>query len=98
MIVNDLDVVGVVLSPPETHAPLIVDPNAMPASPIAVQPLQSVAWRDAEIVEALGGVQRHEPPQHDALEVSRKSSHARAREETLGIAVGTGRDHRGIIT
>jgi hypothetical protein len=94
VIVNDLNLVGVALSPPETHAPLIVDPNAMLASPIAVQPLQSVAWRDAEIAEALGGVQRHELPQHDALEVSRKSSHALAREEALGIAVGKGRDHR----
>jgi len=50
VVINDLDVVGVPVKPHKTHAPLIVDANAVLSSAVAAQSLQPVArWHTQEI-------------------------------------------------
>jgi len=56
VIVDDLDVVGVPVLPAEADPPLIVDANAVLTGAVTLELLQSVARRDAEIVELLGRV------------------------------------------
>jgi hypothetical protein len=69
VVVADLDGVGVAALPPKADAPLVVDADAVLASPVAGELLEPVAWRDAEVGERLGGVEDEELPEGAALEV-----------------------------
>ena len=51
MIVNDLNVAGTFSRPYETDAKLVIDPNTLLTCTIAYKCLQSVSWRDSEIVK-----------------------------------------------
>jgi hypothetical protein len=93
VVVNDLDIVGVAVSPPEADAPLIVDADAVLAGSIAPQLLQPITRRHPEILEALGGIELGELAQHDPVDDRRKPPARRPREETLGLTVGEAPDH-----
>ena len=46
MVVNDFDVVGIAISPRETDAPLVVDPDAVCSCTVALQRFQMIPrWR-----------------------------------------------------
>ena len=60
MIVNDFHVMGISLAPDETNAPLVVDANAVPSGAIALEHLQPIAWRHAQIEKLNGGIQHVE--------------------------------------
>lgn len=60
MIVDDANFVGLGLGPTKYDPPLLVDPNAVEASPIASQGLQAVSRRRPEIGESMCGVQHIE--------------------------------------
>jgi len=47
VIVNDLDVMGVTILPPEAHAALVVDTNTVLATPPTLEFFQAVARRDS---------------------------------------------------
>ena len=51
MIVYDLNVVGIAISPSEANTPLVVDSNAILAGPIAPEFLQAIGWWHAKISE-----------------------------------------------
>ncbi|MDX2051507.1 MAG: hypothetical protein SFV15_03890 [Polyangiaceae bacterium] len=57
MIVDDLDIVSVGVSPAETDAPLVVDSNAMLADAVACELLKAVSGRNTEIEKTGGSVQ-----------------------------------------
>ena len=61
MIVENLDVPGVAITPDETEPPFLVDANAMLAKPIATKSFQPVAGRDPQIVEAASRVDCDQP-------------------------------------
>jgi len=44
VIVDNLDVVGVAVSPAETDAPLVVNPDAVLTRTIPAQLLEPIAW------------------------------------------------------
>ena len=54
MVVDDVDEVGVSLAPCEDHPILVVDPNAVLASTIALQGFESIRGRNTQVVEACG--------------------------------------------
>jgi hypothetical protein len=56
MIVNDFHVVSISVLPIKADPPLIVDPNAVLAVPVAVKLLQSVS-REGQIAQAGGRIQ-----------------------------------------
>jgi hypothetical protein len=93
VVVNDLNLVGIAILPPEADAPLLVYANAVLAGSIAPELLQSIPRRHPEIVELLGRVYRHKFAQHRALETRRIASDGHASEQTLGIAIGETVDH-----
>ena len=80
MIVHDRDIVRVAVLPTKADTPLIVDPNAVLASAIALAFFEAIAGRNAEIVELFRGVYGHELAQHGPLEVGRKPSDGLASE------------------
>ena len=51
MIVNDLNFVGISVSPNEADAPLIIDSNAVLALAIAAQAFEPVSSRSGQIAE-----------------------------------------------
>ncbi len=57
MVVDDLNVVRVAAAPSETDPPLVVDSDAVLPAPVALERLQPVARRYAQVVQALGGVE-----------------------------------------
>ena len=74
MIVNDLDLMRIAVLPSKANAPLIVDPNTVQPSALPSQLLQSVARRNAQIIESLGGIDDDQLAQHGALELARISA------------------------
>jgi hypothetical protein len=51
VVIRDLDFVGISSLPPETKAILLVDPDAVLASPAAAQPFKTIPWRNREFEE-----------------------------------------------
>ena len=55
VIVGDFDSVCVVPFPSETYPVLVVDADAVLASPITFQRFETVAWRESQFFETRGG-------------------------------------------
>jgi hypothetical protein len=51
MVINDLHVVDISLSPGEANPPLVIDPDTMLFLAVAFQSLKPVAWRDLQVLE-----------------------------------------------
>ena len=51
VVVDDFDIGGPFLSPGETDAPLVIDPDGVLATTVASQRFEPVCWRRAQIVE-----------------------------------------------
>jgi hypothetical protein len=94
MVVNDRNLVGIAILPPEADAPLLVHANTVLAGAIAPELLQSIPRRDAEVVELLGRIHRHKFAQHRASKIRRIASDWLPSEQPLGVAIGEGVDHR----
>jgi hypothetical protein len=60
VIIDDLYLVSVALSPLETDAPLIVDSDAVLTLTVTVQFLQAIAGRDTQVLQRLRVVQHYE--------------------------------------
>ena len=57
MVVADLNVFGLVVSPFEADAPLFVDADGVLAFAVALECFELIAGRDAEIIEFVGSVE-----------------------------------------
>jgi len=51
MVINDLDIPGVLVAPDKADAPLVVDADAVLPFPVAFQRFKAVAGRGTKIVE-----------------------------------------------
>ena len=98
MIIHDFDVVRIRILPPKADSPLIVDADTVLPRAIAFQLLKSVAWRDAEVVECLGGIHGNQLPKHHPSQLCGVPPHWLAAEQARGISVGEALDHRDNIT
>src|SRR5262245_26011345 len=96
MVVDDLDFVGMALTPDEADPPLVVDADRMLAAPIALQRLQPVAGRNAKIIETDRVVEKTQLAQSNGLNVARKAAAAKARPDRGRFLVAEARDH-GVI-
>lgn len=93
MIVNDLNLVRVTVVPTKADAPLIVHANTVLAGPIALEFLEPIAGRDAEIIQNLRCVYGDEFAEHGPQELSGKSTYRLALEEGFGVSIGEALDH-----
>jgi hypothetical protein len=93
VIIDNLDLERIAVPPPEADSPLVVDANTVLACSAPAQFLQPIARRHTKIVKRLSGIECDELSEHHALKLRGEPSHACPREQSLGIAVGEGRDH-----
>jgi hypothetical protein len=68
VVVDDLHVEGISSPPHETDTPLVVDSNAVLALPLALEFLETVAWRNAKVLNRPSAVQEQELPPGHTLE------------------------------
>jgi hypothetical protein len=57
VIVDKLDVLGIIANPAKAESPLAVDADAELSSAISLQSFQSVAWRHAQIIQCRRSVE-----------------------------------------
>jgi len=67
MIIRNMYVVRVGISPGEAYSELIVDPDAVPAFPVAFQFLEPVRRWDLQIAQFPGTMDHEKFPQSDSL-------------------------------
>lgn len=72
MVVRDPDGVGVRLFPYKTDPPLVANPNAVLAGPIAFQGLQAVPGRRQQVLQNVRLIQIQELPARGPLDVRGK--------------------------
>jgi hypothetical protein len=68
MIVDDLNLVCVPLAPNKTEPPLVVDPDAVLSSSIAVQGFQTIPRRSNQVSQFRSAVQLPKLPARDMLD------------------------------
>jgi hypothetical protein len=92
MVIHDLDVIGVTLQPDKTHAPLIINANAVLAFAVALQRFQSVPRQRPKGPDIRRSVQHSKFPQRLPLD-GLESAHRFPPEKMLGIRASKGTDH-----
>jgi len=74
MVVRDLDLESVALTPNEANPPLVVDPDAVLAPAVTRQLLQTVTRRDLQIPQDIGSFQDPEIDVGPSLNIWRQAS------------------------
>lgn len=93
MIIDNFYVIGVSLSPEETHAKAVVYPYAVLAAPISFESFQAVA-RQGEIVESPGVMNLNQLPSCGLLDLL-KSWNGASIEHCLGVRISERPYHSG---
>jgi hypothetical protein len=86
VIIDDLDLARVAIMPYKTDSPLVVDSNAVPASPIAGELLEPVSRRNPEILQRLRVVQHRELPTRDILDAPKPRTALAVKERLRVLA------------
>lgn len=96
VVVDDFDVIGSILSPAETDAPLHVDTDALGALPVAFEGLQVIARGHAEILQEPSSMEVEQLPPGRPFDRS-KASDVLIVEERLGILAPERPDHGDMV-
>jgi len=72
---------------------LVVDPDAVLPGSSACQSLQSIAWRDPQLLKIVRGVQDEQLSLCPTPDLRWQSGSSLAPEDPLGISVGATLDH-----
>jgi len=95
MVVGNLDIECLTVSPYKAYPPLIIDADAVLALAVARQGFQPVARRLAQVVKSLGGVDRQELGSGSLLNLRRQPANGIARKDRSGAFVAERLDHAG---
>jgi hypothetical protein len=98
MVVYYLDIVRIAAVPAKTDAPLLIDADAVPASPVALKRFQPVAGRHAQLVQGSRGVEYPELAQSRPMHLRRQMPRPDAMEQPFGVFASERPDHVWIIT
>ena len=93
MIIDNLDVRRTVFRPSKANPPLVVDPDRMLASSILGQRLQTIARRNSQIVELLGGFKGFKLPASHRKYLNRKALRTKPIKNRLSDFVLEASDH-----
>jgi hypothetical protein len=93
MVVDDLDIMGVVTGPPEADAPLFVNPDAHLSGSTALQCLEPITRRVPQVVQSPRSVELAQLPQCTLLDVARKPSAGLSMPDALGLFAPERSDH-----
>jgi hypothetical protein len=97
MVVDDFHVEGVALPPHEADAILIIDPDAVLALALALQRLQPVSGRHAQIIQRHRGMQQKELLERPHSQIGGNPSASSRLPKQLRIRVPETRYHVGIL-
>ena len=87
MVIGNLDVVGVTITPLKAHAPAVIDPKAVLSCSVPRQLFEAIGRGDLQIRERMGIVEHAQLPQSDLLDVRWQPSGALADENLLGLTI-----------
>jgi hypothetical protein len=74
MIIDNLDIPRIVISPHETNPPLIIHANAMLSGAPSGQRLQVVAANRRQIQETFGSIEHHQTPVSRLLDIAKPAA------------------------
>ena len=87
MVVDNLDVVGVTISPCKTDSPALIDPNAVLSHSIPPQLFQAIGRGYLQIVEGTSVVEHAQFTQGDLLDFGRQPTGALTGEDRLCVTI-----------
>src|SRR5699024_8734132 len=93
VVVNDLHLLRSDVRPHEPDTRLVVDPDAVLSVPIALEGLEPVSGRDAEVFERLRGPHLTQRAQCNPLDPRIDRSHAFTTPQPFGLLVAERSDH-----
>src|SRR6266851_7730209 len=96
VIVNNLNVEGIVIGPAEADTPLLVDPEAHLSGTVTFQHFEPVARRVPQIVHGPGSIELAQLPQGPILNLPRKFPTAPPVPNALGFLAFERPDHLGV--
>src|SRR5271170_3906570 len=76
VVIGDLDLIGIAVSPSKAHAELIVDPNAVLTFAVVAQRLQPVTGRNSQILQSSGRVKHGQLLLRGISQIGRRHSPA----------------------
>jgi hypothetical protein len=92
MVVSDLHVEGISLTPPKADSPLLVDTDAVLASPVALQCFEPIAGRNTQIEEGASTVEVQELAPRHPLDGT-KSPNVSVVKQSLRVTAPKASDH-----
>ena len=98
MIIDDLDVKGVTVTPLETDPPLLVDPNAVLALSTTLQTFELIRARNRKVFQVSSRIQLLQLHQCALLNVTRNTLGVLATPHLVGFLATKGFDHGPILT
>ena len=87
MVVDNLDVVGITISPGETDSPVLIDPNAVLSHSIPCQLFQAIGRGYLQIVEGTSVVEHAQFTQGSLLDFGRQPARALTGEDRLCLTI-----------
>jgi hypothetical protein len=93
VIVDDLYIVGIAISPSEANSPLVVNANAVLAHPLASKSLEPIAGWHSQVLGSRRCIQHSELPERHILHIPPEPADGLAAEQALGIPVPKALDH-----
>ena len=93
MIIDNVDLPSVSITPNETNAPLVVDANAMLPGAVASKNFEPVAGRDPQVIKAASRVDCHQLGPSPLLDLSGQAADGITSEDSRGAFTGKALDH-----
>jgi hypothetical protein len=95
MVVRDFDIERIAIGKSEADTPLIVDADRMLSGTITFQRLESIRWRQAQVLDSGRSVQLPQPHCRTTQNIRRQPARRAGSEETFRFGVGERPDHCG---
>lgn len=93
VVIDDLNIVGILSVPTKAEAPLVVDANAVLPATVALEGFQAIAGRQTHDVESIGGIELQEFSSGGTLNVGWQVTRSRAAKEFFSLGVGEALEH-----
>jgi len=93
VVIDDLNVVGVVADPAEADPPLVVDTDAVLTETIRGKLLQMIRRRHSEVSQTGRGIEHQQFTKGDSVKIRRHSPDPFASEQSLGVGVAKAPNH-----
>jgi hypothetical protein len=96
VVIHDFDLVGTVVMPDKTDAPLVVDPDAVLPKALTLEGLELIAWWNPQTRQFGRGMQLQEFAPCQALDVP-EPGHGLAVEKHFRVSTSERTDHASIV-